>query len=114
MLNIKDLRNRKGESQSDLAVVLGVSLRTIQNYESGKVDIPRKNIKKIAQHYDVDISHLISYNIQNELEFVNDNKDDVYEKLFSKKDCVDKLNELLSVLDKVHDEVLSLKMKIEK
>ena len=51
MFSIKELRMKKGMSQSDLANVLGLHLRTIQNYEAGTTDIPTKNIKKIAQYF---------------------------------------------------------------
>lgn len=62
MRKIKELRKQHGHSQSDLAAILGVSLRTIQNYESGDVDVPRKNLDKIAQHYNVSVAHLFSIN----------------------------------------------------
>lgn len=62
MRNIKELRKKKKESQSTLASVVGVSLRTIQNYESGDVNIPLNNLKKIAQHYDVPVSYLFKEN----------------------------------------------------
>lgn len=58
MRNIKELRKQRKESQSTLASVVGVSLRTIQNYESGDVNIPLNNLKKIAQHYDVPVAYL--------------------------------------------------------
>lgn len=57
MLKIKELRNNKNESQSDLAEVIGVSLRTVQNYEAGKVAVPYKNLELIAQHYGVTVSY---------------------------------------------------------
>jgi transcriptional regulator with XRE-family HTH domain len=62
MLKIKYLRNNKNESQSYLAEIINVSLRTIQNYESGKVDVPTKKLELIAQHYDVSISELFNEN----------------------------------------------------
>lgn len=39
-LNVKEIRNDLGKSQSELASMLGVTLRTIQNWEAGKV-IPK-------------------------------------------------------------------------
>ena len=62
MTRLKDLRNGKGESQTDLADIIGVSLRTVQNYESGSTDIPMKNLEKIAQHYNVSVSYLFQDN----------------------------------------------------
>lgn len=41
-----------------MAQVIGVSLRTIQNYEAGKVDIPSKKLELIAQHYSVTVAYL--------------------------------------------------------
>lgn len=70
MQRIKQLRKNKGESQSDLADVIGVSLRTIQNYEKGDVDVPTKNLSKIAKHYDVSIAYLFEGVIE-ELEAEN-------------------------------------------
>ncbi|GLB47821.1 XRE family transcriptional regulator [Neptunitalea lumnitzerae] len=60
MLKIKELRKEKKESQSDLAEVLGVSLRTIQNYEAGKVAVPYKNLELIAQHYGVTVAQFFT------------------------------------------------------
>ena len=60
MLKIKELRNKKNESQTALANKIGVSLRTVQNYESGDVDVPLKKLQLIAKHYDVSVSYLFS------------------------------------------------------
>lgn len=60
MLKIKELRNRENESQTALADKIGVSLRTIQNYESGSVDVPLKKLELIAKHYDVSVSYLFT------------------------------------------------------
>ncbi|GLB53000.1 hypothetical protein NBRC110019_20400 [Neptunitalea chrysea] len=74
MLKVKELRNKKKESQSSLAEVVGVSLRTIQNYESGKVAVPYKNLEVIAQHYGVTVAY-----------FFSDEKDDQKSKVAEKK-----------------------------
>ena len=57
-MNLKEIRKSKGETQKDLADFLGVSLRTVQNYESGKVTIPNAMIKKIGQHYNVSVTDI--------------------------------------------------------
>ncbi|WP_299836108.1 helix-turn-helix transcriptional regulator [uncultured Tenacibaculum sp.] len=59
-MNLKDIRKSKKETQKDLADFLGVSLRTVQNYESGKVTIPNAMIKKIAQHYEVSVTEIFA------------------------------------------------------
>ena len=60
MLIIKELRKKNKESQSDLGEAIGLSLRTIQHYESGSVDVPVKSLELIAKHYDVSIAYLLN------------------------------------------------------
>ena len=43
--------------------VIGVSLRTIQNWEAGLTDIPFIKLKLIAQHYSVSVSYLFGEHI---------------------------------------------------
>ncbi|WP_298792991.1 helix-turn-helix domain-containing protein [uncultured Allomuricauda sp.] len=58
MRAIKQLRRKKSMNQSQLAEVVGVSLRTIQNYEKKDANIPTKNLAKIAAHFDMSIPEL--------------------------------------------------------
>ena len=57
MLTIKELREEKSMSQSDLAKVLGVSLRTIQNYEADQSKIPLNKLHNIYKSLNVDLSN---------------------------------------------------------
>jgi DNA-binding XRE family transcriptional regulator len=52
-MNIKELRKRLGLSQSELASMIGVHLRTIQNYENGKVipKVKHEILSKIESGY---------------------------------------------------------------
>ncbi|WP_299430860.1 helix-turn-helix transcriptional regulator [uncultured Maribacter sp.] len=52
------MRRKKNISQTDLAEAIGVSLRTIQLYEKREANIPRKNLDKIADFFNVSISEL--------------------------------------------------------
>lgn len=60
-LKLKQLRERKGLTQTDLAKVLGTSLKTISNYEV-KDTRPRKMsmYEKIAKFFGVDINYLLT------------------------------------------------------
>ncbi|KQC30541.1 hypothetical protein AAY42_12165 [Flagellimonas eckloniae] len=58
MYAIKQLRRKKNLSQSDLALEIGVSLRTIQLYEKKDANIPIKNLTKIAAYFDLSIAEL--------------------------------------------------------
>ncbi len=57
MLSIKVLREEKNMSQSDLAVILNVSLRTIQNYEADQTKIPLNKLHTIYKALNVDLSN---------------------------------------------------------
>lgn len=52
MLNIKELRERKNLTQGKLAELIGVSIRTIQNWESGKKNITVDKLNKINEVFD--------------------------------------------------------------
>ncbi|SNY95095.1 XRE family transcriptional regulator [Flagellimonas pacifica] len=58
MQSIKQLRRKKGVSQTLLAEAVGVSLRTIQTYERRDANIPTKNLSKIATYFDMTIAEL--------------------------------------------------------
>jgi transcriptional regulator with XRE-family HTH domain len=58
MLKIKELRNQKKVTQKDLAAHLGITNRTLYDYESGKLEISFNNLKKIAKFLDVDFATL--------------------------------------------------------
>lgn len=60
-LRIQELRKVKGLTQEQLAVMVGVSTRTIQGYEAnkGKINPPISKLNKIAEALEVDISELI-------------------------------------------------------
>lgn len=60
MFVLKQLRKEKKLSQSKLAQKIGVSLRTVQLYEKKNANIPRKNLEKIAQIFEVSIADLYS------------------------------------------------------
>lgn len=63
MLIIKKLRKKNKETQTELGKVIGVSLRTIQNWEAGITDVPFIKLKLIAQYYSVSVSCLFGEHI---------------------------------------------------
>ena len=48
---IRVLRRQKGYGQQELADILGKSLRTIQKYETGEIEISISMINELARHW---------------------------------------------------------------
>ncbi len=57
MLSIKELREEKSMSQGDLAKILDVSLRTVQNYEADQSKIPLNKLHNIYKMLNVELSN---------------------------------------------------------
>lgn len=59
--NISECRKRKGLTQEELAHKLGKSVKTVQRYESGTVDLPISILAEIADALEVSVNYLIGY-----------------------------------------------------
>ncbi|MDY3361222.1 MAG: helix-turn-helix domain-containing protein [Clostridium celatum] len=57
--NLKTLREQKNITQLELANILGVTTRTIQNYESGKREPNIETLEKLSNYFEVQIDYLI-------------------------------------------------------
>lgn len=63
-LRIRTARKEKGINQAELANLLGKSLRTIQKYESGEIDVSIAMINEIAKVLDCESTYLIGYDTE--------------------------------------------------
>ena len=57
--NLKTLRKEKNITQLELANILGVTTRTIQNYESCKREPNIETLEKLSNYFEVQIDYLI-------------------------------------------------------
>lgn len=57
---LKDLRKKKGLNQTEMGEVLGVTLNTVFNIESGKSDMPSEMLKKASEFFEVSTDYLIT------------------------------------------------------
>ena len=56
---IRNLREDKDMSQTELAQVLHCSQRIYSNYERGEVDIPTETLIKLAQFHQTSVDYLL-------------------------------------------------------
>lgn len=66
MNRLKILRKEKGLSQQALAKEIGVSYRTLQNWENGVNTIKPDNAQALADHFGVPVGYLLGYEEQSE------------------------------------------------
>ena len=59
--NLKDLRQKEGISQDDLASILKVSRQTINSIETGKFDPSLKLVMKMTKHFNVALEKIFIY-----------------------------------------------------
>ena len=61
---VRKARKAKGYNQTELANVLGKSLRTIQKYENGEIEISISMINALAKALDTTSTYLLGYKIE--------------------------------------------------
>ena len=59
--NLKELRQKEGISQDDLASILKVSRQTINSIETGKFDPSLKLVMKMTKHFNVSLEKRFIY-----------------------------------------------------
>lgn len=85
MNRIKNLREKEGISQDQLAKILGVNLRTLQRWESGETSIRTKNATKIAKFFKVPVSYLM----------ISEKEWEAFQELHRKLPTLEEFDELL-------------------
>lgn len=61
MNKVKELRQRAGMQQKELAILLGVSRPTVSEWEHGKKDPSKDRLIKLSQVFNVDIGTILGY-----------------------------------------------------
>ena len=91
MNKIKQLRKEKKLTQEELAEKIGISKRTLANWEDGVSSIKENKLKILCEIFDVDVPYLLGYNtVKNETDIKASVLDDALEKLRT-------INNMLSV-----------------
>lgn len=74
MLNIKELRIKKGISQTELANQIGVTIRTIQHWEKGTKNITIDKLEKINSIFNLNMNIYSLPEKNDDIKIVNDEK----------------------------------------
>ena len=105
-LNLKELREKKGLSQTELSKLIGISRSTLSNYESGQSEPILCNIIKLASFFNCSLDEIVfGYNPQIKLDIFNYNS--YIDKLDTLSNQINRLN-----IDKILDTINSLKVDI--
>lgn len=56
---LRELREKKGDKQQDIALKLGITQQIYSNYEIGKNDLPLRHLLRLADYYGVSTDYLL-------------------------------------------------------
>ena len=62
MNRLKELRRQKKQTQKELALELGIPLRTLQSWENGESNIKPDKAQQLANYFGVNVGYLLGYN----------------------------------------------------
>jgi transcriptional regulator with XRE-family HTH domain len=77
MFNIKELRQKKGISQTELANQIGVTIRTIQHWEKGSKNITIDKLDRINSYFELNMN-IYNQNEENSKLFLVEEKKSIY------------------------------------
>ena len=102
MNRLKELRQKKGDTQEDVAKVMGVTRRGYQKWENGESQIKPEKARQLADYFGVSVGHLLGHeNEQNILKILQSNE---FKKLLNDID-IEKINELGSAYKNVEEHI---------
>ncbi len=58
-LKLRELREKSGMSQNEMAKLLGCSQQTYSRYESHTTEIPLEKLVQLARYYDTSVDYLL-------------------------------------------------------
>lgn len=65
-LKLRELREKSGMSQAEMAKLLGCSQQTYSRYESHTTEIPLESLIFLADYYDTSVDYLLGITNHNE------------------------------------------------
>ena len=77
MINLKELRLKKDETQKEIADKLGITQFTYCNYEKGKTEPDINLLIKLANYYNVSLDYLCGRSWNNQIGYIPEDKKEV-------------------------------------
>lgn len=77
MINLKELRKKKDETQKEIADKLGITQFTYCNYEKGKTEPDINLLIKLANYYNVSLDYLCGRTWNNQIGYIPEDKKEV-------------------------------------
>ncbi len=75
MNRLKELRQKKGDTQEDVAKVMGVTRRGYQKWENGESQIKPEKARQLADYFGVNVAYLLGFeDKQNILKIIQSNE----------------------------------------
>ena len=74
-MKLKELRGKT--TQQELEKTLGISQKTLSNYENGKTDPDIKTLIQIADYFNVSLDYLCNRQWNNQIGYIPEEKKDV-------------------------------------
>ena len=102
MNRLKELRQKKGDTQEDVAKVMGVTRRGYQKWENGESQIKPEKARQLADYFGVNVAYLLGLeDKQNILKIIQSNE---FKKFLNDID-IEKINELGSAYKNVEEHI---------
>ena len=102
MNRLKELRQKKGDTQEDVAKLRGVTRRGYQKWENGESQIKPEKARQLADYFGVNVAYLLGFeDKQNILKIIQSNE---FKKLLNDID-IEKINELGSAYKNVEEHI---------
>ena len=102
MNRLKELRQKKGDTQEDVAKVMGVTRRGYQKWENGESQIKPEKARQLADYFGVNVAYLLGFeDKQDILKIIQSNE---FKKLLNDID-IEKINELSSAYKNVEEHI---------
>ena len=102
MNRLKELRQKKGDTQEDVAKVMGVTRRGYQKWENGESQIKPEKARQLADYFGVNVAYLLGFeDKQDILKIIQSNE---FKKLLNDID-IEKINELGSAYKNVEEHI---------